>query len=189
MRYASAVRRQTLGVSWWRIAVLVLATAYVGRFLFFPDAIMASWMHGVTLVVHEAGHIFAGPFGRFVAFLGGTLMQVALPVAFVAYFLLSRQPFSAALVMLWVSFSLVDGAVYVADARERALPLITLDRDTHDWWNLLGDLRLLHRDDLIAALFHAEGFAALAAAVWLGWRSARPSARQPSAPSSPANRR
>lgn len=170
-------------VSWWRLAVLAAGTVYVGRFLFAPDAVMASWMHMPTLVVHEAGHILAAPFGRFVMLLGGTLLQVALPLAFVVYFLLSRQPFSAALLLLWASFALVDGAVYVADAQERALPLITFDPDTHDWWNLLGMLDLRHRDDLIAALMHAQAFAALAAAVWLGWRSAQ------IAPSSPASLR
>lgn len=178
------MRMQAAGVSWWRIAVLGLAAVYVGRFLFFPDAVIASWLHGPVLIVHEAGHVLAAPFGRFVALLGGTMLQVAVPLAFAVYFLLSRQPFSAALVLLWVSFALVDGAVYVADAQERELPLITFDRDTHDWWNVLGELRLLHRDDLIAALFHAQAFAALGAALWLGCRSA-----QPSAPSSPASRR
>lgn len=173
----------TRTTSWWRLAVLAVGTLYVGRFLVAPDAVMASWMHMPTLVVHEAGHILFGPFGRFTMLLGGTLLQVALPLAFVVYFLLSRQPFSASLLLLWVSFALVDGAVYVADAQERALPLITFDPGTHDWWNLLGMLDLLHRDDLIAALFHAHAFAVLAAAVWLGWRAAQ------IAPSSPASLR
>ena len=154
--------------------MLLTVAAYVGRFLFAPDAIMASWMHWPTLVVHEAGHILASPFGRFPMLLGGTLLQVALPLAFAVYFQLSRQPFSAALVLLWVSFALVDGAVYVADARERALPLITFDPDTHDWWQLLGMLDLLPRDDLIAGLFHAQGFTAWIAAVILGSRAAQP---------------
>jgi hypothetical protein len=170
-------------ISWWRLAVLAAASLYVGRFLFAPDAVMSSWMHMPTLVVHEAGHILFGPFGRFLMFLGGTLLQVALPLAFAVYFLLSRQPFSAALLLLWVSFALVDGAVYVADAQERALPLITFDPGTHDWWNLLGMLDLLHRDDLIAAMFHAQAFVALGAAGWLGWRSAQ------IAPASPASLR
>ena len=161
-------------VSWWRVVVLLAVAAYVGRFLLAPDAIMAAWLHWPTLVVHEAGHIFASPFGRFPMLLGGTLLQVALPLAFGIYFLLSRQPFSAALVMLWASFALVDGAVYVADARERALPLITFDPDTHDWWQLLGMLDLLPRDDVIAALFHAQAFAAWIAAIVVGWKAAQP---------------
>lgn len=169
------------GVSWWRVAVLAVAAAYIGRYLFAPDAILQAWMHGPTLVVHEAGHILFAPFGRVVMLLGGTYFQVALPAAFVAYFLWSRQPFSAAIVLLWVAFALVDGAVYVADAQERALPLITFDRNTHDWWNLLGSAGVLERDDLLAALLHAEAFAVFAAALILGWKSCRPSAAPDSA--------
>lgn len=158
-------------ISWWRLITLLAAAVFLGRFVFAPDAVIASWMHGPTLVVHEAGHILFGPFGRFVMLLGGTLLQVALPLAFVIYFLLSKQLFSASLVLLWVSFALVDGSVYVADAQERALPLITFDRDTHDWWNLLRMMGLLERDNLIAALFHFQGFLALAAALALGVRT------------------
>ena len=158
--------------------MLVVVAAYVGRFLFVPGAVMHSWMHWPTLVVHEAGHILAGPFGRFPMLLGGTLLQVALPLAFAIYFLISRQPFSGALVLLWTSFALVDGAVYVADAQERALPLITFDPDTHDWWNLLGMMDLLHRDDLIAALLHAQGFAAWLGAAAIGWQGSQRMARE-----------
>lgn len=176
--------------------MLAVATLYIGRFLFMPDAVIASWLHGPILVVHEAGHIVGAPFGRFVMLMGGTVLQIALPLAFAVYFGLSRQPFSAALVLLWTSFALVDAAVYVADAQERALPLITFDRDTHDWWNLLLDLRLLHRDDLLAALLHAQAFAVLAAGIALGVIAARPDTQpgsqpgsQPSAPGRPASRR
>ena len=172
------------GISWWRVAVLAVVAVWLGRYLFAPDAITSSWMHGPVLVIHEAGHILFAPFGRFVAIIGGTYLQVALPLAFALYFFLSGQRFSGAVVLLWVAFALVDGAVYVADAQERALPLITFDRDTHDWWNLLRQVDLLHRDDLLAALLHGQAFAVFAVGLVIGWRAA-----QPSAPSRPANLR
>ena len=172
------------GISWWRVVVLAVVAVWLGRFLFIPDAILSSWMHGPVLVIHEAGHIVFGPFGRFLEILGGTYLQIALPLAFAIYFFVSGQRFSGAIVLLWVSFALVDGAVYVADAQERALPLITFDRDTHDWWNLLRHIDLLHRDDLLAALLHGQAFLVFAAGLVLGWRSA-----QPRAPSSPASLR
>ena len=164
--------------------MLAVVAVWLGRFLFAPDAIISSWMHGPVLVIHEAGHIVFAPFGRFAEILGGTYLQVALPLAFAVYFLVSGQRFSGAIVLLWVAFALVDGAVYVADAQERALPLITFDRNTHDWWNLLRGADLLHRDDLLAALLHAQAFVVFGAGLLIGWHAA-----QPSAPSKPASLR
>ncbi len=142
---------------WWKAIVTLVVAVWVARFLVDPSAILPSWMHGVVLVIHEAGH-FITPFGEFSSLLGGTFWQVALPLAFVAYFALTRQPFSAALLLFWVSFSLADAALYVGDARERLLPLITFDRDSHDWWNLLLILDLFRQDDLLATLFRIQAF-------------------------------
>ncbi len=119
-------------------------------------------MHGPVLVVHEAGHVLV-PFGRFASIFAGTGLQVALPLAFVARFGLARQPFGMALMLFWTAFALADGALYVADARDLRLPLLTVDPSTHDWANLLRDLRLLAQDDLLAGLLRAQAWIAWAA--------------------------
>ena len=148
----------------WKLAVGLLAALWVVRFLIDPNIILASWMHGVVLVIHEAGH-FLTPFGEFAALLGGSYWQVMIPLALALYFALTRQPFSAGLLLFLVSFSLADVAVYVADARERELELITGDPDSHDWWNLLLILDLFRRDDLLASMFRFQAFTFFVAGV------------------------
>jgi hypothetical protein len=145
---------------WWRLAVALVAALWVLRFLIDPGIILTSWMHGVLLVIHEAGH-FLTPFGEFATLLGGSFWQVMIPLALATYFALTRRPFSAGLLLLLVAFSLADVALYVEDARERELPLITGDVNSHDWWNLLLILDLFRRDDLLASLFRLQAFAAL----------------------------
>ena len=157
----------------WRTAVALAAAVWVLRFLLDPGIILASWMHGVVLVIHEAGHLLT-PFGEFATLLGGSFWQVMIPLALSAYFGLTRQPFAAGLLLFLVAFSLADVALYVGDARERELPLITGDADTHDWWNLLLILDLFRRDDLLASLFRVQAFAALAAGLIVTLRHARP---------------
>lgn len=132
------------------------------------DKIINSFLHGFLLVVHEAGHMLMQPFGEFFVILGGTLWQILLPVVIMVYFFLSRQSYSGALVLFLVGFSLVDASVYVGDARARLLPLITFDKSTHDWWNLLRMLGLLDYDKLLAGLFYLQGWLCFLLACYLG---------------------
>jgi len=138
------------------------------RPFFFDDMqVMNTFLHGFLLAIHEAGH-FLTPFGRFFAILGGTLWQIFIPLTFVLYFALTRQFYSAAVVLFLVSFSFIDAAVYVGDAKARALPLITLDPGTHDWWNLLNLLGILEYDKLLASLFYLQGWLFFALACYFG---------------------
>lgn len=106
--------------------------------------------------------------GEFLTILGGTFWQIAIPIIFTLYFLLSRQVWSASLVLFFVAFSFLDASIYVADAMERALPLITNDQDTHDWWNLLLNSNLLRYDNFLGRLYYLEGVAFFLLAVYLG---------------------
>ena len=108
------------------------------------------------------------PFGEFFTILGGTLWQILLPVIIMVYFFISRQFYSGALVLFLVGFSLVDASVYVGDARLRQLPLITFDKSTHDWWNLLLSLELLRYDKVLAGLFYLQGWVCFFLASYLG---------------------
>lgn len=152
---------------------LVLLAVFFARYFLNTGIVLSSLLHGFILVVHEAGHIFMGPLGRFFMFLGGTLWQIVVPVLICLYFALTGQRFSAAITLFLVGFAFVDAAVYIEDARARALPLITFDRNTHDWWNLLRMLDLLEYDRALARLFYLEGFACYLGAVLLGVRYAK----------------
>ena len=115
------------------VAGLAIWTIQFARTPLSDDA-MDSFLHLPDLVFHEAGHIIFSPFGRFITVLGGSLMQVLVPV---------------------------DLAPYIADAR--ALQLILLGGHTgaevegHDWEYILTQLRVTHLDHQIGMTAYAIG--------------------------------
>jgi hypothetical protein len=126
-------------------------------------------MHLVDLVFHEAGHVIFGFFGRFIAVLGGSLNQVLVPAVCTGVFIARRQYASAAVTLFWTGQSLVDVAVYVADGRAMALPLLA-DGLIHDWNFILGHLGLLGAAESLGRLtFGLGALTMVAALVLLGW--------------------
>jgi len=108
-----------------------------------------TWLlHGVSLAMHEPGHLLFSPFGVAATALGGSLLQVLLPLAFVVAFVRRRAWFAAAVCGWWVAQNVWDVAVYVADARAEALPLV--GGGEHDWAFLLMRWHLLDADHAIA---------------------------------------
>lgn len=107
-----------------------------------PPGLLLTIIDGANLIFHEAGHIILLPFGEFVHYLGGSLMQVAVPAICAAYFWLHEQRGSAAVALFWTGESITNVAIYVADARRMELPLIGGD---HDWNYLLDHLNLLNQ--------------------------------------------
>jgi len=110
-----------------------------------------SFLHLVNLPFHEAGHVLFMPLGRFLMTLGGSLLQVAVPLVCAAAFLgRTRDPFAASVALWWAGESLMDLAPYIADARALRLVLIGgrtgAEVEGHDWEYLLQTLGWLHRD-------------------------------------------
>ena len=129
-----------------------------------PDA--GRLLDGVDLAIHETGHIVFSPFGDIVTALGGTLLQLLLPAAFVVHFLRRRDRLGAAVCLWWVAQNCWNISVYVADARAQELPLV--GGGEHDWAYLLGEAGWLARDAAIARGVHATGVAIFVAAIALG---------------------
>ena len=153
------------------VLALVAGTALMARSQL-DHGFLAAVVGGFDLVVHEAGHPILGLLGsRFLMFLGGTLAQLALPVAAAAAFGARRQPASFAVALVWLGLNLVDVGRYAADGQARLLPLLAADADGHDWWNLLGMLGLRAQAPAIGAVIGALGWALQAAAP--GWALAR----------------
>ncbi|WP_309572401.1 hypothetical protein [Deinococcus sp.] len=121
-----------------------------------------SLLDSVNLVFHEAGHVVFGLLGETIMLLGGSVMQVVVPLACAGAFLLRRDRYAAGIVTLWAGQSLMSVAAYVRDAPTRNLDLITGDPDTHDWWQLLGAANAL---SAAAPLGNAIAFLAFAALV------------------------
>jgi hypothetical protein len=96
-----------------------------------------------------------GPFGEFVGFLGGTLMQVIVPSAFGWYFLHRDDRHAATVTLWWLAQNLWNVSVYISDARAQELPLV--GGGEHDWTYLLDTLDLLDKDLSIGRAVHLLG--------------------------------
>ena len=131
-------------LKWIPLAVYVawLAIAYEFHFLDY-----------VNLAFHEAGHIFLSPFGTTLGMLGGTIGQLFFPIACGIHFLRLGQLSSALVCGVWLAESLMYVALYMADAREMALPLV--GGEIHDWNWLLGRIGWLEASESLASALHA----------------------------------
>jgi hypothetical protein len=157
------------------LGLLALLTAGFLRSGLNAEYLGGSFLHLVNLPFHEAGHVLFSPFGRFLMTLGGSLLQVAVPVICAVVFLTkTRDPFAASAAAWWAGQNLMDLAPYIADAR--ALQLVLLGGHTgaevegHDWEYLLQTLGWLHRD--IALGRASFGLGALLMVAALAWGAA-----------------
>jgi|GEM_PF-474504 len=134
-----------------------------------------SFLHGVSLAFHEAGHPIFSFFGDFMGVLGGSLMQLLIPAVCLIAFLKRNDAFSASIALWWLGENFVDIAPYVNDARKQELILLggVTGQDVpgfHDWNNILGRLGLLKLDHFFAYLSHYSGIILIIASFcWGGY--------------------
>jgi hypothetical protein len=145
------------------LALLVLGVMIVARGLTPSGGGVLAFVHLIDLVFHEGGHVIFGLFGRFLGVLGGSLNQVLIPAVCTGYFLWHRQPGAAAVTLFWTGESITDVAIYVADGRDMALPLLA-EGLTHDWNWILSELSLRNQAPAIGRAVFGAGVAVLAAA-------------------------
>jgi len=127
-------------------------------------------LDGVNLLFHEAGHPLFGIFGwEALTVLGGTLMQLLVPLLVAGSFLLRRDTVGVAVAGVWTFENLLNIARYVADARAQALPLV--GGGEHDWADLLGRWGWLAQDTALGQALRAVGWLGMLACwAWLVWR-------------------
>jgi hypothetical protein len=162
---------------WTRIALVAGLAVWTVQFARTPlgaDA-MSSFLHLPDLVFHEAGHIIFSPLGRFMTVLGGSLLQLLIPVIAAIAFVRQDEPFGAAICAWWAGQNLIDLAPYIADAQSLRLVLLGgrtgAEVEGHDWEFILGRLRLLHRDQALGRTAHAFGMMIMIAALGFAVRS------------------
>ena len=160
-----------------RIALTVALAVYGLVSLRNPGAYRL--LDNVDLAIHESGHLFFGFFGSFIAALGGTLMQLIVPTAFVVYFIRHGDRHAASVTLWWVAQNFWNISVYVRDAQAQLLPLV--GGGEHDWAYLLWRLGVLEHDQGIGQTVHAIGVVIFVISVWWGIVSARagPKAKLP----------
>jgi hypothetical protein len=125
-------------------------------------------LHSVNLVFHEAGHTIFGLFGQFIGFLGGTLMQLLIPLLLILYFIRDGQWFASYVMLWWFGENFIDLAPYIGDARAQQIGLIGGE---HDFAYLLGRMGWLELDEAFERLFLTLGFSIMIIAVLLMGRS------------------
>ena len=163
------VRRGCAEAEWLPRLPIWLGVVYL-TFRYLTDVHYRSLFGGLNFGIHEAGHVVFGPFGMLLGIAGGTLLQLAAPIAAGVVFLRQRDWFAITVALAWLGTNGFEIATYAADARSQALPLLGLGagEPIHDWNFLLGRLGLLHADHAVAGLFRLGGGGALIASVALG---------------------
>lgn len=131
------------------LVLLPVCAYYIHKY---PNYSMLDNFH---LIVHEAGHFFFMFFGNYVHALGGTLMQIIIPIILMYYFYYNRMTVLLQATTVLLGHSFLNIAVYASDARARVLPL--LGNGKHDWFYLLGELGLLEYDNEVGILFFSIG--------------------------------
>ncbi|WP_257306374.1 hypothetical protein [Geothrix campi] len=160
---------------WQPVGTAALAGVSLGFLLLAVLAVRSEqgWiplLDGVNLVFHEAGHPLFGLLGwEVLTILGGTLMQLLVPLLALGTFWLRRDAVGTAVTGIWVFENLLNIARYVADARAQVLPLV--GGEEHDWAMLLGRWGLLAQDTALAHGLQTLGWLGMAACcAWLAWR-------------------
>ncbi|WP_051472267.1 hypothetical protein [Patulibacter minatonensis] len=154
-----------------------------------PAGWIARVAHTVNLLFHEAGHVLLAPLGwDALTLLGGTLLQLLVPIVLVGLAVRERRPGALVVVLMLLSTSAYSAATYVADARARELPLITGDSSHHDWgqliyeiWDVPGaeePIALVLRVLGIAAFVAATAVCVLAGRRWAAGRDGAPAIRR-----------
>jgi len=159
-----------------RVVLLLILARWTVLFLVWPmrqDVVGASFMHLIDLVFHEAGHIAFSPFGEFLTVLGGTLMQLIVPIAcWIAFATTSPDRFGATMMAWWTGESLVDISYYANDARSLSIMLLGGHTGSevygHDWEQILGMTGLSMHDHQIAWTFHGVGAVMMVGALAYG---------------------
>ena len=136
----------------------------------------ASFMHNINLVFHEAGHVIFRLFGNFMAILGGSLLQLIIPLLVILVFIFQyRDNFAASIGLWWLAQSMMDLVPYISDARSQEMWLLGGVRGKdmpgiHDWNNILSHLGLLEYDQVLASvvMLVAVGLMLLSL-IWGAW--------------------
>jgi len=121
-------------------------------------------LDSANLALHEAGHPLTGILSNRLAVYGGTLFQLAFPLAVAVHFHRRGHAAGAAAGAVWLGENLLNVARYMADARVQLLPLV--GGGDHDWTEIFSRWRILHLDTRIAGLTRFVAVALMAYALW-----------------------
>ena len=151
----------------WRAILTAVLAVYGWRCLQTPGTYR--WLDSLDLAIHETGHLVFAFGGETLTVLGGTLMQLLVPLAFAVALWRQGDRHGATVPLWWLGQNCWNISVYIKDARAQELPLV--GGGEHDWAQLLGQAGWLERDQAIGGAVYFLGFVLYVAAVALGWWS------------------
>ena len=124
------------------------------------------FIDNINLIIHEAGHFVFLFFGQFIHFLGGSILQIVLPIIFVIYFYKKQEYFSSSLLLFWVGQNFINVSVYISDSIVMQLPLIGGE---HDWNNILQMSGLIKYTKEIGSSFYFIGIFIIFIAIYFSF--------------------
>ena len=153
-----------------KIILKALVLFYLSYFAFqilsaqdFYQFARVDYLKNVNIVFHEAGHTVFALFGDFLRTLGGSFLQVFVPLMLAVYFFIWRKEiFSGGVMLFWMGESIIDVSWDIADAQKTLLPLLGSPdggRAGHDWHYLLSTLGVLDKTDAISGAVFLFGTA------------------------------
>ncbi len=153
----------------FKVFLVVIITLYMLYYL----TSLNEWhfIDNINLIFHEAGHVIFMFFGEYIHIIGGTLMQILVPIVLSYYFYYNKDHFSASLLLFWVGQNFINISIYAGDAVAMELPLLGGDNVGHDWNNLLSSLNLLNYTDQVAASLYFMGIIIMVFAIVFSIRS------------------
>ncbi len=128
-------------LKWGLVGFLTYLTWKVGRG---EDFLILS---GFNLLMHEAGHLIFNLGGETLGFLGGTLMQLLIPIICAGVLIREQRDWFGVLVCgWWWGENGVNVGRYMKDAQSQLLPLIGGE---HDWAHLFTKWDMLERAEAL----------------------------------------
>lgn len=113
----------------WRLGLTALLAFYGWRCLRSPGDYR--WLDSLDLAIHETGHLLFAVGGETIGLLGGTLLQLAVPVVLAVALCRSGDRHGATVPIWWLAQNCWNVSVYIKDARPQQLPLA--GEGEHDW--------------------------------------------------------
>lgn len=139
--------------------VFKIATGWLG------DVLIVSVMQFATIGLHEGSHLLAMALSmpRIPVIAAGTVGEIGFVLLCLGVALWRKAFFAAAFVGLWLAYSLHSTAIYMLDAQDRVLNLITPipgadPQAGHDWFNMFSYWGLMPQYELIGNITKAAGF-------------------------------
>lgn len=114
-----------------------------------------SFLDYINLCFHEAGHVFLGPFGETIGFMGGTISQLFWPSLITFHFYKTGQVFSSYFCIFWIGENLLNISIYIGDAIKQELPLV--GGGEHDWAYLLEKFKIIQYTPQISKAVFISG--------------------------------